>query len=55
MDIGAELAVRGRLLQQVTVLRARRLGRPSWTSYRGRGAPPGWRTAKTTLAAVLAY
>jgi uncharacterized membrane protein YccC len=23
--------------------------------YRGRGEPPGWRTAKTTLAAVLAY
>jgi hypothetical protein len=23
--------------------------------YRGRGQPPGWRTAKTTLAAVLAY
>jgi hypothetical protein len=23
--------------------------------YRGRGGPPGWRTAKTTLAAVLAY
>jgi hypothetical protein len=23
--------------------------------YRGRGDPPGWRTAKTTLAAVLAY
>jgi uncharacterized membrane protein YgaE (UPF0421/DUF939 family) len=22
---------------------------------RGRGTPPGWRTAKTTLAAVLAY
>jgi len=39
----------------VAVLRSRRLGRPSWTTYRGRGAPPGWRTAKTTLAAVLAY
>jgi hypothetical protein len=36
-------------------VRARRLGHPSWTAYRGRGAPPGWRTAKTTLAAVLAY
>jgi uncharacterized membrane protein YgaE (UPF0421/DUF939 family) len=23
--------------------------------YRGRGQPPGWRTVKTTLAAVLAY
>ena len=46
---------RGWLLQQVAVLRSRRLGRPSWTTYRGRGAPPGWRTAKTTFAAVLAY
>jgi aromatic acid exporter family member 1 len=36
-------------------LRLRRLGRPSWASYRGRGTPPGWRTMKTTLAAVLAY
>jgi hypothetical protein len=26
-----------------------------WARYRGRGQPPGWRTAKTTLAAVLAY
>jgi len=51
----AEVAARGRLLQQVAVLHARRLGRPSWTTYRGRGGPPGWRTAKTTLAAVLAY
>src|SRR6266542_6808426 len=51
----AAVAARGRRLQQVAVLHARRLGRPSWTSYRGRGAPPGWRTAKTTLAAVLAY
>src|SRR5512132_2680450 len=51
----AQVAARGRLLQQVAVLHARRLGRPSWTTYRGRGAPPGWRTAKTTLAAVLAY
>jgi uncharacterized membrane protein YgaE (UPF0421/DUF939 family) len=51
----AEVAARGRSLQQVAVLQARRLGRPSWTRYRGRGAPPGWRTAKTTLAAVLAY
>src|SRR6266540_2154716 len=50
----AAVAARGRRLQQVAVLHARRLGRPSWTSYRGRGAP-GWRTAKTTLAAVLAY
>jgi uncharacterized membrane protein YgaE (UPF0421/DUF939 family) len=51
----AAVAARGRQLKQVAVLHARRLGRPSWTSYRGRGAPPGWRTAKTTLAAVLAY
>jgi hypothetical protein len=35
-----------RLRQNARVLRAR---------YRGRGQPPGWRTAKTTLAAVLAY
>src|SRR6266496_777899 len=48
-------AARGRLVQQVSVLRSRFLGRPSWTSYRGHGTPPGWRTAKTTLAAVLAY
>jgi len=48
-------AARGRLLQQVAVLRSRLLGRPSWASYRGRGAPPGWRTAKSTLASVLAY
>jgi hypothetical protein len=41
--------------RHVAALRSRRLGRPSWAAYRGRGAPPGWRTAKTTLAAVLAY
>jgi hypothetical protein len=35
-----------RLRPTVRTLRAR---------YRGRGEPPGWRTAKTTLAAVLAY
>ena len=35
-----------RLGMTVRTLRAR---------YRGRGDPPGWRTAKTTLAAVLAY
>jgi hypothetical protein len=35
-----------RLRDLVRTLRAR---------YRGRGDPPGWRTAKTTLAAVLAY
>jgi Aromatic acid exporter family member 1 len=39
----------------MAMLRSRWLGRPSWAAYRGRGAPPGWRTAKTTLAAVLAY
>jgi len=49
------VAANGWLRQQLGVLRSRRLGRPSWTTYRGRGAPPGWRTAKTTLAAVLAY
>jgi Aromatic acid exporter family member 1 len=43
------------LWQPVAQVRARRLGRPSSAAYRGRGAPPGWRTAKTTLAAVLAY
>ncbi|HZD68242.1 MAG TPA: aromatic acid exporter family protein [Actinomycetes bacterium] len=37
------------------MLRSRFLGRPSWTNHRGRGTPPGWRTAKATLAAVLAY
>jgi hypothetical protein len=41
--------------RRLTELRSRRLGRPSWAAYRGRGTPPGWRTAKTTLAAVLAY
>src|SRR4029453_6342500 len=35
-----------RLRQNLRTLRAR---------YRGRGDPPGWRTVKTTLAAVLAY
>ncbi|HEV3014058.1 MAG TPA: aromatic acid exporter family protein [Actinomycetota bacterium] len=35
-----------RLRANVRALRAR---------YRGRGDPPGWRTVKTTLAAVLAY
>jgi Aromatic acid exporter family member 1 len=35
-----------RLRRTVRVLRAR---------YQGRGQPPGWRTAKTTVAAVLAY
>jgi hypothetical protein len=49
------VAVGGWLLEQLAVLRSRRFGRPSWTTYRGRGAPPGWRTAKATLAAVLAY
>jgi len=48
-------SARGQLPQQVAVLRSRFLGRPSWTSHRGRGTPPGWRTAKATLAAVLAY
>jgi uncharacterized membrane protein YgaE (UPF0421/DUF939 family) len=36
-------------------LRSRRPGRPSWSTYRGRGAPLTWRTIKTTVAAVLAY
>jgi hypothetical protein len=40
---------------RVAQLRARRLGRPSWVASRGRGTLLGWRTAKTTLAAVLAY
>ena len=44
-----------RLRERAAVLRARRLARHAWRGYRGRGAPPGWRTAKTTLAAVLAY
>jgi hypothetical protein len=38
----------------VAQARARHLGRRSWAEYRGRG-DLGWRTAKTTLAAVLAY
>jgi Aromatic acid exporter family member 1 len=36
-------------------LRARRLNRPSWSTYRGRGVPLTWRLVKTTVAAVLAY
>jgi Aromatic acid exporter family member 1 len=48
-------AGRGRLLQRVALLRSRFLGHPTWASYRGHGAPPGWRTLKATLAAVLAY
>jgi hypothetical protein len=35
--------------------RLRVLARTVWARYRGGGDPPGWRTAKTTLAAVLAY
>jgi uncharacterized membrane protein YgaE (UPF0421/DUF939 family) len=46
-------AARGRLVRQVVVLRSRLSGRPAWTNYRG--TPLGWRTVKTTLAAVLAY
>jgi hypothetical protein len=37
------------------VNRLRRTARDLRARYRGRGDPPGWRTAKTTLAAVLAY
>jgi hypothetical protein len=37
------------------VNRLRRTVRTLVARYRGRGQPPGWRTAKTTLAAVLAY
>jgi hypothetical protein len=37
------------------VKRLRELTRTVWARYRGGGDPPGWRTAKTTLAAVLAY
>jgi Aromatic acid exporter family member 1 len=35
--------------------RARVAVRTLVTRYRGRGDPPGWRTVKTALAAVLAY
>ena len=35
--------------------RLRRTVRTLVARYRGRGEPPGWRTAKTTLAAVLSY
>jgi uncharacterized membrane protein YccC len=41
--------------RRLVELRSRRPGRPSCAAYRGRGTPPGWRTAKTTLAAVLVY
>ncbi|HEX8859527.1 MAG TPA: aromatic acid exporter family protein [Actinomycetes bacterium] len=44
-----------RWLQRLAVLRARRIGRPSWSSYSGRGAPLAWRAVKTTVAAVLSY
>jgi Aromatic acid exporter family member 1 len=37
------------------VNRLREAARVLLARYRGRGQPPGWRTAKTTLAAVLAY
>jgi Aromatic acid exporter family member 1 len=37
------------------VNRLRETARVLSARYRGRGQPPGWRTAKTTLAAVLAY
>ena len=39
----------------VAVNRLRRPSAPCGARYRGRGEPPGWRTAKTTLAAVLSY
>ena len=35
--------------------RLRLTARTLLARYRGRGDPPGWRTVKTTLAAVLAY
>jgi uncharacterized membrane protein YgaE (UPF0421/DUF939 family) len=37
------------------VNRLRLTARTLLARYRGRGDPPGWRTVKTTLAAVLAY
>jgi hypothetical protein len=49
------LSDQARWLQRLAVLRTRRLGRPSWSSYRGRGAPLAWRAVKTTVAAVLSY
>ncbi|HEX8927698.1 MAG TPA: aromatic acid exporter family protein [Actinomycetota bacterium] len=49
------LSDQARWLQRLAVLRARRIGRPSWSSYRGRGAPLAWRAVKTTVAAVLSY
>jgi Aromatic acid exporter family member 1 len=44
-----------RWVQFLARLRARRLGRPSWSTYRGRGVPLAWRFVKTTVAAVLSY
>ena len=41
--------------QLLEALRSRRIGRPSWSTYRGRGSPAAWRTVKTTVAAVIAY
>jgi hypothetical protein len=57
-DVGharRRLSDQARWLQRLAVLRARRIGRPSWSSYRGRGAPLAWRAVKTTVAAVLSY
>ncbi len=49
------LLPRARWRHLTETLRSRRAGRPSWSTYRGRGAPLTWRTIKTTAAAVLAY
>jgi uncharacterized membrane protein YgaE (UPF0421/DUF939 family) len=52
----AEVTAGARLLRRVAVAPVPRPGGPSRTVVRWRrGAPPGWRTARTTLAAVLAY
>ena len=53
--IRPRLVAEARWLQLLAALRSRRLGRPSWSTYRGRGAPLAWRAVKTTVAAVLAY
>jgi hypothetical protein len=55
MSAARRLLDRSRWLERLAVLRTRRLGRPSWSSYRGRGVPLAWRAVKTTVAAVLAY
>ena len=54
-DLTSPEALAERLAVHPAVNRLRRTVRTLVARYRGRGEPPGWRTAKTTLAAVLSY